>query len=191
MMMINPASIAFDIDGVVADTMNLFLDIARQEFNLNSITYEDITCYNLADCLDIDPKTIDAVVTRILDGNYNMPLKPIAGASEALFQLGSRFGPVMFVTARPYTGPLDDWVNQTLHLDSASIEIIATGSHAAKASILQQRQIDCFVDDRLETCFVLQEAGIQPILFRQPWNREPNPFIEVGSWPELQKLLAL
>ncbi len=190
-MMINPASVAFDVDGVVADTMTLFLAIARQEFNLNSITYEDITCYNLADCLDIEPKTIDAVVSRILDGNYKTPLNPIAGAPDVLSHLGRQYGPLMFVTARPYAGPLDCWVNEALHLNPASIEIIATGSHAAKVGILQQRQIEYFVDDRLETCFLLQTAGIQPVLFRQPWNREQHPFVEVGSWHELQNLLDI
>jgi uncharacterized HAD superfamily protein len=190
-MMINPTSVAFDIDGVVADTMTLFLDIAKQEFNVNSITYEDITCYNLADCLNIEPKIIDAVVTRILNGDYNTPLHPIAGAPEVLFHLAKGFGPVMFVTARPYTGPLDGWIHETLHLEPASIEIIASGSHEAKASILQQRQIEYFIDDRLDTCFLLQDAGIQPVLFQQPWNREPHPFVEVDSWHELKKLFAL
>lgn len=190
-MKIDPVSVAFDIDGVVADTMTLFLDIARQEHNINSITYADITCYNLADCLDIEPKTIDAVVTRILDGNYKATLNPIAGAPDVLLQLGSRFGPVVFVTARPYAGPLVDWINQALHLDPALIEIITTGSHEAKTSILQQRQIQYFVDDRLDTCFLLEAAGIQPILFKQPWNREPHSFFEVGSWFEIKKLLAL
>ena len=31
-MMIDPASLAFDIDGVVADTMTLFIDIAHLAF---------------------------------------------------------------------------------------------------------------------------------------------------------------
>jgi hypothetical protein len=35
--MIDPGTLAFDIDGVVADTMTLFLEIARDEFNINSI----------------------------------------------------------------------------------------------------------------------------------------------------------
>jgi len=83
-MMIDPSSVAFDIDGVVADTMTLFLDIARQEYNLNSMEYSDITSYKLEDCLDIDPQVIDEIVLRILDGNYSATLHPIAGASEGL-----------------------------------------------------------------------------------------------------------
>lgn len=39
--MINPVSVAFDIDGVIADAMTLFLDIARDVFHINGIRYED------------------------------------------------------------------------------------------------------------------------------------------------------
>ena len=188
--MIDPASVAFDVDGVVADTMTLFLEIARQEFNINSITYADIIRYNLADCLDIDANTIDAIVAQLLSGNYKPRLKPIDGAAEVLALLATRCQPVLFVTARPHTGPLDNWFNDVLHLVPDRIEIIAAGSHEAKADILLQRRVTHFIDDRLETCFLLQEAGIQPILFVQPWNREPHPFVEVGSWSELENLLG-
>jgi len=187
--MIDPGSVAFDIDGVVADTMTLFLDIARQEFNLNSIRYEDITCYNLADCLEIDPKIIDAIVNRILDGNYRAALKPIAGAPEVLTQIGKHCDPVVFITARPFVGPMQDWMEQTLRLAPAAIEVIATGSHDSKAGVLQQRKISHFVEDRLDTCFALQNAGVRPVLFKQPWNRARHPFVEVSSQDELQALI--
>ena len=187
--MIDPSSVAFDIDGVVADTMTLFLDIARQEYNLNSIQYSDITSYKLEDCLDIDPQVIDAIVLRILDGNYSATLHPIAGASEGLAKIQQHCSPVIFITARPYPGPIREWINQTLRLDPASFEVITTGSHEAKAGILQQRHISYFVEDRLETCFLLQDVEVQPVLYRQPWNREQHPFVEVGTWNELQALI--
>jgi hypothetical protein len=97
--------------------------------------------------------------------------------------------PLIFITARPYLGPIRNWINQTLRLDPATFEVIATGSHEAKAGILQQRNISYFVEDRLDTCFLLQDAAVQPILYRQPWNREQHPFVEVGSWDELQALI--
>jgi uncharacterized HAD superfamily protein len=189
-MKINPASVAFDIDGVVADTMSLFLDIARQDFNLNSIRYEDITSYTLSDCLDIDPDVIDTIVTRILDGKYSANLSPIAGAPEVLTQVGEHYSPLTFITARPYLGTIRNWIDQTLRLNPRSIEVIATGSHEAKADILKERNISYFVEDRLETCFVLQDAGVQPVLFKQPWNRQSHPFVEVSSWDELQALMG-
>jgi len=188
-MMIDPSSVAFDIDGVVADTMTLFLDIAAQEYNLNSIQYSDITSYKLEECLDIDPAIIDAIVLRILDGNYSATLHPLAGAREGLAKIQRHCNPIAFITARPYPGPIPNWINQTLQLDPVSFEVISTGSHEAKADILRQRKISCFVEDRLDTCFLLQEAEVQPILFSQPWNRVQHPFVEVGSWDELQALI--
>ena len=189
--MIDPGSIAFDIDGVVADTMTLFLDIARHEFNLNGIRYEDITCYNLSECLNIDSKIIDAIVGQILTGSYSEPLNPIAGAPEVLAQLGAYYGPVIFITARPFVGPMRNWIEQTLRLDPAAIEVIATGSHESKAGVLQQRNIAHFVEDRLDTCFLLEDAGVRPVLFKQPWNRELHPFVEVASWDELHAMLRI
>jgi hypothetical protein len=54
---------------------------------------------------------------------------------------------------------------------------------------LTERNISCFVEDRLETCYPLREAGVTPILFRQPWNRKRHPFTEVGSWQELESMI--
>ena len=62
--MINPASLAFDIDGVFADTMTLFLDIAREDFKIYDVSYEDITCYILEECLDMDPDLIETILIR-------------------------------------------------------------------------------------------------------------------------------
>ena len=70
------------------------------------------------------------------------------------------------------------------------MEVITTGSFDAKADVLNQKKMTFFVEDRLETCYMLQQAGITPILFKQPWNRKEHPFIEVGSWKELEALMA-
>jgi hypothetical protein len=39
--MINSASVAFDIDGVIADTMTLFPDIAGDVLYISGLRYED------------------------------------------------------------------------------------------------------------------------------------------------------
>jgi 5'(3')-deoxyribonucleotidase len=187
--MIDPTSVAFDIDGVIADTMSLFLEIARDEFNINGIRYEDLTCYNLVDCVAIDPDLIDAVVERILNGNYTQPLRPIDGASKVISRIAQHHSPVLFVTARPHLGPIRDWICDLLPLDPQSIVVVTTGSFEFKAEVLLAQNISVFVEDRLETCYHLQDVGVLPILFKQPWNREPHPFVEVGTWEELEALI--
>jgi 5'(3')-deoxyribonucleotidase len=138
----------------------------------------------------IDEKMLAAIIRKLLDGDYVQPLKPFKGAAAALKRLGEIYSPVLFVTARPYVGPIQDWIPETLGLDAAKVKIIATGSFEGKTDILLDRRIAYFVEDRLETCYFLEAAGITPILFKQPWNRENRTFLEVGSWEELEALIA-
>jgi len=188
---IDPAAVAFDIDSVVADTMTLFLDIARDEHRIEGIRYEDITAYNLCECLNIEPGIIDKIVNRIQDGGYRAPLKPICGAPRVLARIGRHHRPVLMVTARPHPGPIPEWIRTTLHLPDSHVEIVATGSFEGKLDVLLQRGISFFVEDRLETCYGLSAAGVTPILFRQPWNRMLHPFMEIGGWHELEALMHL
>ncbi len=186
--MVNPSKIAFDIDGVVADTMTLFLDIAKNEFGLNNMKYRDFIDYNL-DCLDISIEILEAIIKKIEDGTYAATLKPIVGAPAVLNRIGEGSECLLFVTARPKTGPILEWMIKNLDVDPLKIKIIATGSYTAKEAVLLQHGISFFVEDRLETCFTLKEAGIEPVLFKQPWNRKKHPFIEVESWEKLDHII--
>jgi len=188
---IEPASIAFDIDGVVADTMTLFLAIADQNFGISGLRYEDITEYDLQKCLGIDEILMWEIIVRILGGNYAMPLNPIADAPAVLKRINQRHQPTLFVTARPDAEHISEWLCKMLDVPEAAVEVIATGSFEDKREILMDRGVGYFVEDRLETCFLIADAGIRPIVFKQPWNRKPHPFPEVGTWRELESMIRL
>jgi uncharacterized HAD superfamily protein len=181
--------VAFDIDGVVADTMTLFVEIARQDFAVDHLRYEDIVSYSLHECLGIEESVLDAITQKLLDGDYSQPLYPINGAPEVLARLGQYFPPLLFVTARPYVGPIENWIHEMLSIPAADIEIVPTGSFEAKIDVLKAKGITFFVEDRLETCEILNEAGITPILFKQPWNRDNQNFTEVETWHDLERLI--
>ncbi|MGD9209582.1 MAG: haloacid dehalogenase, partial [Desulfobacteraceae bacterium] len=163
---IKPASIAFDIDGVIADTMTLFIDIARMMHDVDWVRYEDITSYNLFDCLDMEPDIIMDVIGKLLDGSYESFLHPIPGAADALGRLGVGHR-ILMVTARPSIGPIGPWMEELLKPYQVTAEIIPTGDFDAKTQVLLDRKIQYFVEDRLETCLLLKQAGITPILFKQ------------------------
>ncbi len=190
MIKIDPATIAFDVDDVFADTMSLFLDIARNEHHLEELQREDITSYMVEDCIDVDVKILADIFTKILDGSHAAELKPVKGAVEVLTRLGRNYSPIIFVTARNSLNSIVDWIHRVLPLDPALIEVIATGSFDGKVEVLLNKGISFFVEDRLETCFLLMEAGVTPILFKRPWNRREHPFVEVGSWDELEALMV-
>jgi uncharacterized HAD superfamily protein len=189
--MVTPGDIAFDIDGVFANTMALFLEIARKEYGINHIRYEDITEYFLEECLDIDPEIIRVIINRILEGDFEPQLKPIDGAVEVLSEI-AKAHPLLFVTARPELSTIKEWVHTVLPLRASDIEVIATGTFEAKGDVLNARGIRYFVEDCLEVCYMLREHAITPILFNQPWNRySHHPFTEVRSWAEIRVLVSL
>ena len=188
--MIDPAALAFDIDGVIADTMHLFLDILRDHYDVHTVRYEDITCYRLDHCLDLDEDVLEGAVARILDGGYRAVLKPVPGAGQVLRRIGEATGRILMVTARPEPGPIEMWMDQLLDGQHHRARIVATGSFEAKTDVLLENGVRWFVEDRLETCHLLNAAGISPVVFRQPWNWEPNDYLQVESWQELEQRIA-
>ncbi len=188
--MIDPAALAFDIDGVIADTMHLFLDILRDHYDIRSVRYDEITCYHLDECLDLDEAVLDGAVGRILDGRYRAALKPMPGAAAVLKRIAAQTDRLLMVTARPEAGPIADWMATLLDGHYRQTQIVATGSFAAKTDILLERGVRWFVEDRLETCHLLAAAGITPVVFRQPWNRTAHDYLTVGSWQELGAQIA-
>ena len=99
--MIDPMAVAFDIDGVVADTVSLFIDIARDDFSINGLQYEDITSYALEGIDGVSRDVTTAIIQKVLDGDYKRPLRPFPGAPEALRRLGQNHGPVLFFLWKP------------------------------------------------------------------------------------------
>ena len=185
-----PSELAFDIDGVFADTMRLFLNIAYHDFGINDIRYEDIIDYDFRANGSLDEMVSMEILVKIVEGTYTLPLNPMAGAPAVIEKLNLHHRPTLFVTARPDGGHITEWLLEVLPVGSGDIEVIATGSFEDKQEVLQQRGVKYFVEDRLETCFLLQEAGINPVVYKQPWNRKPHPFIEVDNWQDIEALIA-
>lgn len=188
---VDPKHLAFDIDGVVADTMRVFVDLARERYGLRHLTKEHLTCYDLRRCVAAPPHVIDELICLTLDDEHTAKIPAMEGAAHVLEQLAQR-GPLRFVTARVWPESIEQWLHALLpQIDRASITVIATGDPERKHTILHSMQVRHFVEDRLETCHLLAQKGIQPILFDQPWNREPAPFPRVSTWYELGEILEL
>lgn len=188
MTRVHPARLGFDFDGVVADTAEAFIRLCCEEYGYCSIRLEDITEFEVERCLDLDPRIVDAVFTRILCNSVAVGLQPMAGAVEILAELTQQ-APVTLITARPYPQPVRDWLDAVLPAPvRRRIAVIAMGAHDDKPRHIRRQGLDAFVDDRAETCFQLDEAGITPIIFSQPWNRGRHPFAMVSTWAEIRSL---
>ena len=183
-----PRELAFDVDGVFADTFKIFVETARKQYGIQ-IEYEDITEYDFREVIDIDEKTSDEIIQRILYNPLEIGIRPILGSVDVLTRL-ARMGPILFVTARPEGDSIREWIHQYLKGgDISAIHIEATSTHKDKIPVLLKHGIRYFIEDRLETCYLLEKTSVTPIVFDQPWNRKPHPFQTVKSWHEIEVLI--
>ena len=188
MMIIPPEKIAFDFDGVVANTFRSFINIARSHYEIE-INYKDITRYQIGEVLDIDPEIIEEIVEILTNYPHEIDLIPNQGAVGVLERISS-ITSLLFVTARPFGDPVKLWLNK--HFSdgiSESVEVVATGNNTEKLPVLKARGIDYFIEDRIDTCFLLSKEGITPIVYEQPWNRKKHPFHVVKNWEDIASLI--
>jgi uncharacterized HAD superfamily protein len=195
--LVNPLSapipkdqLAFDIDGVVADIMTTFLTLARERYNQgHHLRYEHITTFMLSECLDLPAWIIDELIRELIDRPHELAVSPFPQAVPVLTRLAQET-PLLFITARDRARPIERWLHRNLAaVPPAAIRVLATGDPDTKIHYLKDHGIQYFVEDRLETCLQLAGHGITPIVFAQPWNRQPHPFPEVADWTGLASLL--
>lgn len=184
---IHPGQIGFDIDCVVADTMEAFIRIAEDEHNI-SITPDQITEFTVENCLPIDPEIIDSIFLRLLDEPIKHRLLPMMNAVPVL-EIFAQYAPLTFVTARPNRTPIHNWLEAILGPQIVTqARLVAMGNHDGKADHIKELGIKYFIDDRFETCEELATQGITAIVYSQPWNENRHGLPSVKSWSEIKDL---
>ena len=161
--------LAFDIDGVVADIMTTFLDLARERYNQgHHLRYEHITTFYLEECLDLPSWIITELIRELIDHTHELAVLPFPQAVPVLTRL-AREEPLLFVTARDRRQPIEHWLHRNLDLvPPSAIRVLATGDPDTKIHYLKDHGIRYFVEDRLETCLSWPTTASPP-------SSSPNP----------------
>jgi uncharacterized HAD superfamily protein len=161
--MVNNKRIVLDIDGVLANWHQAFIDKAKElglaEFFPNS--WSDINEWIFA-----EREKLDEVWNTIeCDVDFWLNIKPMDGARESL-----HITPIAYVTARPIAAEVTkQWLNTNGFPEAPVYTIEVT---ASKLERLQFLGADAIVDDKLDHCLEAQAAGIEGILFDHPANRK-------------------
>jgi len=185
---IDPGLLGFDFDGVIADTAESFIRLACEEHGYCGILREEITNFEVEQCLDIPKKTADAIFTSLQLDSIGTGLKPMPGAVEVIGELTEK-NTVTVITARSLAAPVHDWLAHVFPPSTLpGIKVIAMGEHDSKSHHIQQQQLQYFIDDRAETCVQLSRCGINPIVFDQPWNENRHQLPVVRSWQDIRSL---
>ncbi|MEW6595336.1 MAG: hypothetical protein AB1413_10760 [Thermodesulfobacteriota bacterium] len=185
--LIHPGRLGFDIDGVVADTMEAFIRIARDEHGV-TVRSEEITAFQVEDCLDMDPEVVGEIFHYLMEDPLGAGLRLMPYAGMVLREFAGH-APLTFITARPLAAPIADWLRVMLGDEVyRETRLVATGEHDDKARHIRSMGLSHFIDDRAQTCLMLEEAGLNPIVFSQPWNRGRHRLPEVTNWLAIRSL---
>ncbi len=185
-----PGEIGFDFDGVLADIAEAFLRIACEEYDYCSFTAEDITSFQVEQCLNMPLTLVERIFDDILQDSLTAGLRPMPDMPEVVSEL-TDLAPVTIITARPHSQPVADWLDNFLPGRAcARIKLIAMGDHDGKLDYIRAQGLRYFVDDRTRTCRMLHDAAITPIVFSQPWNRNTHPFRTVENWREIRAMVG-
>ena len=112
------------------------------------------------------------------------------GAVQVITQMANQ-APVTIITARPLKAPVLDWLDHFFSTETcANIRLIAMGDHDDKTRYIREHMLECFIDDRLETCLQLAKTEITPIVFSQPWNQRKHSLHSVSTWQDIHKILS-
>lgn len=185
---IDPCLLGFDFDGVVADTAEAFLRLACEKYGHCEVRLEDITHFDVEECLSIQPQVIQTIFHEILMDSVGTGLQPMPGAVEVLGELTEK-STVTLITARARSEPVEDWLRVFLPVSATRrVKIVAMGLHEDKERYVRAEGLQYFIDDRAETCLQLSRAGISPFVFYQPWNHGRHSLPSVRSWEEIRGL---
>ncbi|GIN73583.1 putative nucleotidase YqfW [Bacillus sp. J14TS2] len=170
-----------DIDGTVTCPTSLIPHI-NKAFQIN-ITLDDLTEYELTDCLDLPEEAVsDWYINTESEICAQSPLADGAKSilndwffEYELYFISARSNRVMDITK---TWFLDK------EIDFHHIELI--GSHN-KVGTARKYDIDLFFEDKHDNAVAISnELDIPVILFDTPYNRKPIPkkVIRVHNWQE-------
>lgn len=180
--------IGIDIDGVLADSLPLWVHTLNSFFNKNK-RVEDIHLYDIIKTFDITPAELKTFIEQ--HGQFLMVAPgPVNGAAYCL-NLLKRYHSIYIVTARneAYRPETQSWLQRYGMLYD---KLILIGSHK-KADTCLKYGLDVMVEDTLEVGLEISAAGIPVILLNASYNQGdlPERICRKYSWFEIFRALMV
>jgi len=180
-MEIDKLTIGIDIDGVIVDYVNMILPLLSEVCN-RPVSYQDLSCWDIGEALDITEETVEYIWQQVFDSDMLLNAKPIKGAIDSMSALARH--DIWIITSRPpamqeiTVSWLDNWSVRYDHI------VFENEKHA----ISSRNNINIFIEDSLEQACAIAEAGINALLYDQPWNQVetlPEKCTRIYDWPSI------
>lgn len=182
-----------DVDGVVADFIELYLGLANTTLNRTYTRADAEKGWRVDKSLGLTRKEKDMVESKLSDPGRALELQVLPGAVDAVREL-STLVDIYFVTSPWYSSPTwmhdrSNWLKE--HFGSVGKQVIHTKHKHVCVG-------DYFVDDKIENVnkWAAHHEDKMSILWGQPWNMSTHNSAElyrsccdVSGWAELMKLV--
>lgn len=179
--------IGVDIDGVLADSLPLWVGELNRFFNKNK-RVEEIHLYDVCRTYEITTSELYKFLER--RGRHLMSAPPpVPGAPYYLSRI-KQYHEIYIVSAREeqYAPETREWLKRHgLPYD----EMILLGSHAKKEACLENN-LHVLVEDTLEIGVQVSAAGVPVLLLDAPYNRGALPRLvyRKRSWDEIYRAVV-
>ncbi|NLI11244.1 5' nucleotidase, NT5C type [Pelotomaculum propionicicum] len=179
--------IGVDIDGVLANSLPLWVAELNNYFNVNK-QLNEMHLYNVLKTYEISQSELKLFLKH--RGQYLMKsAEPVAGASHYLSRIKQQHE-IYIITARDkrYQEETQEWLKKhNLPYD----ELILLGSHDKKEPCLE-RNLRVLVEDTLEIGVQVSAAGIPVLLLDAPYNQGtlPELVFRKHTWDEIYQAIV-
>ncbi|BAF60776.1 MAG: hypothetical protein HPY89_12575 [Pelotomaculum sp.] len=179
--------IGVDIDGVLADSLPLWVGELNRFFNKNR-RVEEIHLFDICKTYGITERELNEFLRR--KGRYLMTgPPPVAGAPYYLKKI-KQHHEIFIITARDgqFRRETGEWLEKHgLPYD----ELILLGSHEKREACLESG-LNVLVEDTLEISIKVSSAGVPVLLLDAPYNQGALPGLvyRKRSWEEIYRTIA-
>ena len=186
--MVSKLRIAIDIDGVLLDIVVNFCDIFNKKHG-TSFTRDDVTNWEFFYDWNISEEEAFEIFFEIYENTMSIPF--IDDAAPRIMEKLNKKQDVYILSARN-----SEYRIQII--EKLDFHNIKRGSHYTDLILVKHKplaakqnyEFDIYVDDNphlAEAVKLMEDRYL--LLFDQPWNRKPHPFLTVKSWHEIEALI--
>lgn len=187
--------VAIDIDDTLLEHFRVLMDWYNSRYG----THLTLTDYHSDDVSAWGVRRGEDAIRRVhqfFDSPEHIAAEPFPDAQRALAEI-ARNHDLVIVTARDTIQEefTHTWLERHFSGLYREVHFTATysleGKSRSKLDVCQKIGVDYIIDDKLDTCMEMHQAGITAILFgNYPWNQTnllPEGMMRCGNWDEVRK----
>lgn len=190
-------AIGVDMDGVLAEFLEHYILFHNERYG-TQLHPDHFTGYSLGQTIGISPEEDTKRLYEFYETDHFRRMHPVPGSQHGTARLAEK-DTLVVVTARQFEimEATRQWVD-TYFPDR--FRDITFGNHYGKtpvsipkATMCKKYGVDTLIEDSLSNAYSCAAAGINVLLYDQPWNQTPTlpeRVQRVYSWDEIVERLA-